>query len=218
MPYAKLIPMPTIAAILFIVAYNMCGWKNILNTCRSAPKSDIIVLFVTLIFTVVFDLVVAIGVGLVLASLLFMKRMADVTEAHNWIDVTDDEDTDPDNISLKKIPDNTRVYEINGPMFFAASDKFGYVLDDKKFHILIIRMRNVPAIDSTGVEELKNIVKRCEKRDIKVIFSHVNEQPMRAMTKAGFTERVGKDNFCDHIDTALLRAEALERSIAAAKN
>ncbi len=218
MPYAKLIPMPTIAAILFIVAYNMCGWKNILNTCRSAPKSDIIVLFVTLIFTVVFDLVVAIGVGLVLASLLFMKRMADVTEAHNWIDVTDDEDTDPDNISLKKIPDNTRVYEINGPMFFAASDKFGYVLDDKKFHILIIRMRNVPAIDSTGVEELKNIVKRCEKRDIKVIFSHVNEQPMRAMTKAGFTERVGKDNFCDHIDTALLRAEALESSIAAAKN
>jgi len=218
MPYAKLIPMPTIAAILFIVAYNMCGWKNILNTCRSAPKSDIIVLFVTLIFTVVFDLVVAIGVGLVLASLLFMKRMADVTEAHNWIDVTDDEDTDPDNISLKKIPDNTRVYEINGPMFFAASDKFGYVLDDKKFHILIIRMRNVPAIDSTGVEELKNIVKRCEKRDIKVIFSHVNEQPMRAMTKAGFTERVGKDNFCDHIDTALLRAEALESSIAAANN
>ncbi|MBQ1339041.1 MAG: STAS domain-containing protein [Ruminococcus sp.] len=218
MPYAKLIPMPTIAAILFIVAYNMCGWKNILNTCRSAPKSDIIVLFVTLIFTVVFDLVVAIGVGLVLASLLFMKRMADVTEAHNWIDVTDDEDTDPDNISLKKIPDNTRVYEINGPMFFAASDKFGYVLDDKKFHILIIRMRNVPAIDSTGVEELKNIVKRCEKRDIKVIFSHVNEQPMRAMTKAGFTERVGKENFCDHIDTALLRAEALESSIAAAKN
>ena len=218
MPYAKLIPMPTIAAILFIVAYNMCGWKNILNTCRSAPKSDIIVLFVTLIFTVVFDLVVAIGVGLVLASLLFMKRMADVTEAHNWIDVTDDEDTDPDNISLKKIPDNTRVYEINGPMFFAASDKFGYVLDDKKFHILIIRMRNVPAIDSTGVEELKNIVKHCEKRDIKVIFSHVNEQPMRAMTKAGFTERVGKDNFCDHIDTALLRAEALESSIAAAKN
>ena len=103
-------------------------------------------------------------------------------------------------------------------MFFAASDKFGYVLDDKKFHILIIRMRNVPAIDSTGVEELKNIVKRCEKRGIKVIFSHVNEQPMRAMTKAGFTERVGMDNFCDHIDTALLRAEALESSIAAAKN
>ncbi len=218
MPYAKNIPMPTIAAILFVVAYNMCGWKNIRNTIKTAPKSDVLVLFVTLIFTVVFDLVVAIGVGLVLASLLFMKRMADVTEAHNWIDITDDEDTDPDNISLKKIPENTRVYEINGPMFFAASDKFGYVLDDKKFDILCIRMRNVPAIDATGVEELKNIVKRCEKRGIKVIFSHVNEQPMKAMSKAGFIDRVGKENFCDHIDTALLRAEKLEKEIAAKRS
>ncbi|MBR4626186.1 MAG: sulfate permease [Ruminococcus sp.] len=217
MPYAKLIPMPTIAAILFIVAYNMCGWKNILYTVKTAPKSDVMVLFVTLIFTVVFDLVVAIGVGLVLAALLFMKRMADVTEAHNWVDI-DDEDTDPDNISLKKIPANTRVYEINGPMFFAASDKYRYVLDDKKkFDILCIRMRNVPAIDATGVEALNNIVKRCEKRGIKVIFSHVNEQPMKAMTKAGFTERVGKENFCDHIDTALLRAAELEKQIAASR-
>ena len=217
MPYAKLIPMPTIAAILFVVAYNMCGWKNIVNTVKTAPKSDILVLFVTLIFTVVFDLVVAIGVGLVLAAMLFMKRMADVTEAHNWVDI-DDEDTDPDNISLKKIPENTRVYEINGPMFFAASDKYRYVIDDKaKFDILCIRMRNVPAIDATGVEALKNIVKRCEKRGIKVIFSHVNEQPMKAMNKAGFTEHIGSENFCDHIDTALLRAAELEKQIAASR-
>ena len=119
MPYASLIPMPTIAAILFIVAYNMCGWRNIRNTVKTAPKSDIAVLFITLVFTVVFDLVVAIGVGLVLASMLFMKRMADVTEAHAWVDV-DDEDSDPDNILLKKIPKNTKVYEINGPMFFCG--------------------------------------------------------------------------------------------------
>ncbi len=217
MPYAKLIPMPTIAAILFVVAYNMCGWKNIVNTVKTAPKSDVLVLFVTLIFTVVFDLVVAIGVGLVLAALLFMKRMADVTEAHNWVDI-DDEDTDPDNIALKKIPANTRVYEINGPMFFAASDKYRYVIDDKtKFDILCIRMRNVPAIDAAGVEALSNIVKRCEKRGIRVIFSHVNEQPMKAMKKAGFTERVGSENFCDHIDTALLRAAKLEKQIAASR-
>ncbi|MBQ1419192.1 MAG: sodium-independent anion transporter, partial [Firmicutes bacterium] len=97
MPYASYIPMPVIAAVLFTVAYNMCQWRPFVSMVKTAPKSDIIVLFVTLIFTVVFDLVVAIGVGLVLASLLFMKRMADVTEAHNWIDVTDDEDTDPDN-------------------------------------------------------------------------------------------------------------------------
>lgn len=212
MPYASLIPMPTIAAILFIVAYNMCGWRNIRNTVKTAPKSDIAVLFVTLILTVVFDLVVAIGVGMVMASLLFMKRMADVTEAHAWIDV-DDEDTDPDNILLKKIPQNTRVFEINGPMFFAATDKYKYVLSDKNIDVLCIRMRNVPAIDATGVEALIRIVKRCERHNVKVVFSHVNEQPMKVMTKAGFIEKVGKENFCDHIDTALLRAESIEKEI-----
>ncbi|MBR6968421.1 MAG: STAS domain-containing protein [Ruminococcus sp.] len=214
MPYASYIPMPTIAAILFIVAYNMCGWRNIRNTVKTAPKSDIAVLFVTLILTVVFDLVVAIGVGMVMAALLFMKRMADVTEAHAWVDV-DDEDTDPDNILLKKIPKNTRVFEINGPMFFAASDKYKYVLSDKNIDVLCIRMRNVPAMDATGAEALMRIVKRCERHNVKVIFSHVNEQPMRVMTKAGFIDQVGKENFCDHIDTALIRAEELENEISA---
>ena len=216
MPYASLIPMPTIAAILFIVAYNMCGWRNIRNTVKTAPKSDIAVLFVTLILTVVFDLVVAIGVGMVMASLLFMKRMADVTEAHAWVDV-DDEDTDPDNILLKKIPQNTRVFEINGPMFFAASDKYKYMLSDKNIDVLCIRMRNVPAMDATGVEALIRIVKRCQRHNVKVVFSHVNEQPRRVMEKDGFIEQVGKENFCDHIDTALLRAEELEKEIAAKK-
>ncbi|MDO4863292.1 MAG: SulP family inorganic anion transporter [Ruminococcus sp.] len=211
-PLASLIPMPTIAAILFIVAYNMCGWRNIRNTIKTAPKSDIIVLFVTLILTVVFDLVVAIGIGLVLAALLFMKRMADVTEAHAWVDI-DDEETDPDNILLKKIPDNTRVYEINGPMFFAAADKYKYMLDDKNIDVLCIRMRNVPAVDATGVEALYRIVKRCERHNVKVVFSHVNEQPMKAMQKAGLVKLVGKKNFCSHIDTALLRAEEIERDL-----
>lgn len=209
MPYASLIPMPTIAAILFIVAYNMCGWKNIRSMVKTAPKSDIAVLAVTIVLTVVFDLVVAIGVGLVLAALLFMKRMADVTEAHAWIDY-DDEDTDPDNILRKKIPAHTRVYEINGPMFFAASEKFRYMLDDKGLDVLVIRMRNVPAIDAAGVDTLADIVKHCQKEKIQVVFSHVNEQPMHAMEKAGLTELVGSDNFCSHIDTALERAGVLE--------
>ena len=216
MSKASLIPMPTIAAILFVVAYNMCGWRNIHNTVRTAPKSDIAVLFVTLIFTVVFDLVVAIGVGLVLAALLFMKRMADVTEGHAWIDI-DDEDTDPDNILLKKIPENTRVYEINGPMFFAATDKFRFVLSDKNIDVLCIRMRNVPAIDASGVEMLMSVVKRCKKHNISVIFSHVNEQPMHAMEKAGFIEQIGRENFCDHIDNALIRAEEIEKNISKSK-
>ncbi|MBQ6168600.1 MAG: STAS domain-containing protein [Ruminococcus sp.] len=214
MKYAGYIPMPTIAAILFVVAYNMSGWRNIRNTVKTAPKSDIAVLFVTLVLTVIFDLVVAIGVGMVMAALLFMKRMADVTEAHAWVDV-DDEDTDPDNILLKKIPQNTRVFEINGPMFFAASDKYKYVLSDQNIDVLCIRMRNVPAIDATGVEALMRIVKRCDRHNVKVVFSHVNEQPMKAMTKAGFVDKIGRENFCDHIDTALLRAEAIENEIAA---
>ena len=213
MPYASMIPMPTIAAILFIVAYNMCGWRNIRNTIKTAPKSDIMVMLVTLVFTVVFDLVVAIGVGIVLAALLFMKRMADVTEAHAWVDI-DDEDTDPDNILLKKIPQNTRVFEINGPMFFAANDKFRYMLDDKHIDVLVIRMRNVPAVDATGVESLTRIVKRCERHNVKVVFSHVNEQPMHAMEKAGLVEVVGKENFCNHIDNALVRAEEIEKSLS----
>lgn len=213
MPYAAMIPMPTIAAILFIVAYNMCGWREIVNCIKISPKSDIAVLLITLILTVVFDLVVAIGVGIVLAALLFMKRMADVTESHDWIYI-DDEDTDPDHISLKKVPDNTRVYEINGPMFFAASDKFAYILDNTKgIDVLILRMRNVPAIDASGVEMLDKITKRCKKHQIEVVFSHVNEQPMHAMEKAGFVQRVGKENFCDHIDSALLRAEKLENVV-----
>ncbi len=213
MPYAAMIPMPTIAAILFVVAYNMCGWREIVNCIKISPKSDIAVLIITLVLTVVFDLVVAIGVGIVLAALLFMKRMADVTEGHDWIYV-DDEDTDPDHISLKKVPENTRVYEINGPMFFAASDKFNYILDKTKgIDVLILRMRNVPAIDASGVEMLDKITKRCKKHNIEVVFSHVNEQPMHAMEKAGFVQRVGKENFCDHIDTALLRAEKLENVV-----
>ncbi len=213
MPYAAMIPMPTIAAILFIVAYNMCGWREIVNCIKISPKSDIAVLILTLVLTVVFDLVVAIGVGIVLAALLFMKRMADVTEGHDWIYV-DDEDTDPDHISLKKVPENTRVYEINGPMFFAASDKFNYILDStKEIDVLVLRMRNVPAIDASGVEMLDKITKRCKKHNIEVVFSHVNDQPMKAMEKAGFVQRVGRENFCDHIDTALLRAEKLENVV-----
>ncbi len=213
MPYASLIPMPTIAAILFIVAYNMSGWRTIVNTVKSAPKSDVLILFVTLILTVVFDLVVAIAVGLVLAALLFMKQMADVSGVQDWVYV-DEEDDDPDHIELKRVPKNTKVYEINGPMFFAASDKFMYVLSDKNIDVLCIRMRNVPAIDATGVETLGKIVDICEKHKIAVVFSHVNEQPMTIMEKAGFVKRIGKKNFCSHIDAALLRAEEIEQKVS----
>ena len=211
MPYASLIPMPTIAAILFIVAYNMCGWKNIRTMLKTAPKSDIAVLLTSIVLTVVFDLVVAIGAGLVLASLLFMKRMADVTEAHTWTESADEE-TDPDNIQRKKIPARTRVYEINGPMFFAASEKYRYMLDNHDFDVLVIRMRDVPAVDAAGVETLAGIVRSCRKYGVQVVFSHVNEQPMHAMEKAGLKAEVGAENFRPHIDLALQRAAELVSS------
>lgn len=210
MPYAALIPMPTIAAILFQVAYNMSGWRTVAHHIKASPKSDVVVLLITLVLTVVFDLIVAIGVGLVLASLLFMKRMADVTDVHGWIYSSQvDEEADVDNISLKEVPSNTKVFEINGPMFFAASEKFMSVVMDTDEDVLVIRMRSVPAIDATGMLTLEKIVETCEKNNIQIIFSHVNEQPMKAMEKAGIVEKVGKENFCSHIDLALERAKQL---------
>lgn len=212
MPYASLIPMPTIAAILFQVAYNMSGWRTVAHHCKASPKSDIFVLWLTLILTVFFDLVVAIGIGLVIASLLFMKRMADVTDVHGWIYKDQlDEESDVDNINLKTVPKNTRVFEINGPMFFAASEKFLAVIDSTEEDILIIRMRNVPAVDATGILTLEKIYEKCKKDNVKLIFSHVNEQPMKAMEKSGYVEKIGKENFCVNIDAALERATNMNK-------
>lgn len=208
MPYAALIPMPTIAAILFVVAYNMSGWRGIVHTMKTAPKSDVLVLVVTILLTVIFDLVVAIGVGMVLAALLFMMRMADVTESREWQTI-DDETNDPAHIRYRKLPPQTKVFEINGPMFFAAANKYTYTLRSKDCKVLCIRMRNVLAIDATGVETLQALVTSCRERSVQVVFSHVNEQPLKAMQKAGLAAQVGEENFCPDIDAALARAAVL---------
>lgn len=205
MPYAALIPMPAIAAILFMVAYNMCGWRKFVHLCKTSPKSDIIVLVVTFVLTVVFDLVAAIEVGVLMAAILFMKRMSDVTEVAGW-KMVDDED-DPDSLSLRTVPKNTMVYEIGGPLFFGAADKILAITLDEKMNCLILRMRSVSAIDATAMHNLEGMLAECEKKHIRLIFSHVNEQPMHVMQKAGFVERVGSENFCAHIDDALKRAE-----------
>lgn len=208
MPYAALIPMPTIAAILFMVAYNMCGWRKFVYLCRTSPKSDIAVLVVTFVLTVVFDLVVAIEVGILMAALLFMKRMSDVTEVEGWKYI-DDED-DPDSLSLRAVPANTLVYEISGPLFFGAADKILAISLDEKMKCLILRMRGVSAIDATAMHNLEEMLEKCRKKKICMILSHVNEQPMRVMQKAGFVEKVGVENFCSHIDEALQRAQDLQ--------
>lgn len=208
MPFAKLIPMPCIAAILFQVAYNMSGWRNFVKLCKSSPKSDILVLLTTFVLTVVFDLVVAIEVGIVLAAILFMKRMSDVTNVEGWKYI--DEEDDPDSISLKAVPANTLVYEISGPMFFAAADKILNITLREDTRFLIIRMRGVHAIDATAMRNLEQVLEDCAKRNIQIILSHVNEQPMSVMNKAGFTKLIGEENFCPHIDAALQRAKDLQ--------
>lgn len=208
MPYAKMIPMPCIAAILFQVAYNMSGWRTFVRLCKSSPKSDIIVLATTFLLTVIFDLVVAIEVGIVCAAFLFMKRMSDVTNVEGW-KYLDDED-DLDSVSLKAVPKNTMVYEINGPLFFGAADKLLTINVDEKMNCLILRMRSVGTIDATAMHNLELLYEDCKNKQIQLVFSHVNEQPMSVMKKDGFIELVGKENFCDHIDDALKRASDLQ--------
>lgn len=205
MPYAGMIPMSTIAAILFIVAYNMCQWRTFRDLVRTAPKSDILVLIVTFILTVIFDLVVAIEIGMVLACLLFIKRMSEETHADSWV-YTDDDTPDIDE-HLQKLPLQIRVYEITGPLFFGAADAIEHIVVKDFTSCLVLRMRGVPALDSTAMNALQNLVKTCEGKGITLVFSHVNEQPMHVMEKAGFVELVGKENFQSNISAALKRAE-----------
>ncbi|MDD3173563.1 MAG: sulfate permease [Herbinix sp.] len=216
MPFAALIPMPTIAAILFMVAYNMSEWKEFVELIKISPKSDIIVLVFTFALTVIFDLVVAIEVGILMAAVLFMKRMADVAEVQSWKyiedDTTDDDMAgDDENIRLKKVPKHTLVYDINGPMFFGAADKFMNISLDSKVRVVILRMRSVPAMDVNALHALNNVLKACKKKHITLILSHVQDQPLHMMQKAGFDKKVGDNNICDNIDVALERAEKLQK-------
>ncbi|MCI9539496.1 MAG: STAS domain-containing protein [Lachnospiraceae bacterium] len=207
MPYAKLIPMPTIAAILFMVAYNMSEWRKFVSLVKTAPKSDSFVLILTFLLTVIFDLVVAIELGIVITVFLFMKRMADVTNVSEWVYPADNEATKK---NLKKVPKNTKVFEITGPMFFAAADKLLSVTGHSSHDIIILRMRSVPAMDASALNSLNSVYHACEKTNTTLIFSHVNPQPMSVMKKAGFDKLVGKENFCANIDEALKRAEKLQ--------
>lgn len=202
MPYAGMIPMPTIAAILFVVAYNMCQWRTFAHLLKTAPKSDIIVLVTTFILTVVFDLVVAIEVGMVLACLLFIKRTSEETSADSWKYVSD-EDNDE---HLQTLPLEVRVYEISGPLFFGAADIIEHIVVKDFTKCLILRMRSVPSLDITAMNALENLYNICHEKGITVIFSHINEQPLKVMKKSGFIDLVGVENFTKNINDALNRA------------
>ncbi len=206
MPYAALIPMPCIAAILFMVAYNMSGWRSFLNILKKSPKSDSAVLVLTFALTVIFDLVIAIVVGLTLAALLFMARMANEAQVREWDYLDDVEDQDG---RMRKVPDHVRVFEIVGPMFFGAADKIPHLQPDDQCRALIIRMRAVPALDITALNSLRRFCDECVRDHIQVIFSHVNEQPMSVVQKSGLFEEIGAEHFQPNIDAALAHAMEL---------
>lgn len=207
MPYAAMIPMPAIAAILFMVAYNMCQWRTFADLLKTAPKSDIAVLVLTFFLTIIFDLVVAIEIGLLVAVLLFMKRMSDVAEVRSWKYAEDEEEAEQE--KLRQLPSSINVYEISGPLFFGAAGIIGQIAVKDHAKCLILRMRSVPALDSTALNALTELYDNCTRKKITLILSHVNQQPMKVMEKAGFAQKIGSENICDNINAAIARAEAL---------
>ena len=213
MPLAQYIPMACLAGVLVVVSYGMSGWRSCLSIMRN-PKSDIIVLVTTFLLTIVFDLTVAIEVGLLAACLLFMRRMAETTEVKvicDAININEDADTENAHEESLSIPEGVEVYEINGPYFFGAGNKFEEVMNafSDKPKVRIIRMRKVPFIDSTGIHNLTNLCIMSEKKGIKIVLSGVTERVHETLTKAHFQQIVSEENICSHIDFALERAKQL---------
>lgn len=206
MPYAALIPMPCIAAILLQVAYNMSGWRTVVHQVRTAPKSDVSVLVVTFLFTVVFDLVMAIGIGMMIALVLFMKRLSDETEVRGWKYYCDE---DSEVTHMRELPRSVRVYEINGPMFFGMTDQIADISVKEFTKYLIIRMRGVPSLDASAMNALENLQEYCAENGVQLVISHANEQPMRTMERAGFVDVVGREHFLSSIDDAIAHCREL---------
>ena len=206
MPYAALIPMPTIAAILLYVAYNMSGWRNFAHLCQTASKGAVATLVLTFVLTIVFDLVVAIGVGMLITVVLFMKMVSEETEVKGWKYYCDE---NSEVTHLRELPKSVRVYEINGPMFFGMTERIADISVKDFTRYLIIRMRGVPSLDATGMNALENLYDYCSANGVSLIFSHVNEQPMKTMRRAGFVDLVGEEHFRSCIDDAIAHAREL---------
>jgi len=215
MPLAQYIPMACLAGVLVIVSYNMSGWRSFLSILKN-PKSDVIVLWVTFLLTVIFDLTIAIEVGLICACLLFMRRMAETTDVKVISDEINPEEEESDfqlgNLEHLTIPEGVEVYEINGPYFFGAGNKFEEImgaLRHRRPRVRIIRMRKVPFVDSTGIHNLTNLCMMSQGEGIQVVLSGVNPQVQAVLHKAGFDTLLGEENICSHINLALERAKQL---------
>ena len=213
MPLAKYIPMACLAGVLVVVSYGMSGWRSFAALMRN-PKSDITVLLLTFLLTIVFDLTVAIEVGLICACLLFMRRMSETTDVkavYDEIDLNVDADMERGNLEHLTIPKGVEVYEINGPYFFGAGNRFDDIMarygDRPK--VRIIRMRKVPFIDSTGLHNLENLCLMSQREGITIVLSGVNEKVEAVLRRNGFQQLLGDENICNHIDLALARANEL---------
>lgn len=210
--WAKLIPMATLAAVLIVVAYNMSEWRSFVEVFKY-PKSDIAVLLTTFLLTIIFDLTIAIQIGMILAVLLFMRRMAMVTNVGIITrELKDEEEVfDVNSIQNKKVPDGVEVFEINGPFFFGAVSKFRDTVRivENPPKIIIIRMRDVPAIDSTGIHALEQLLKETKKHGTHLILSGVHTQPLMALAQAEFIDKIGEENVHGNIDDALDRAREI---------
>ena len=207
MPLAAYIPMACLAGVLVTVSYNMSGWRTVKQLMKN-PKSDVSVLWLTFILTVIFDLTIAIEVGLVIACLLCMRRMAETTQVRVLTDeINPEEETDMEagNIEHLQIPDHVEVYEINGPYFFGMASKFEDMMNRMKERpeVRIIRMRRVPFIDSTGMHNLQNLIEMSHRNGIDVILSGVNDNVHKVLVKNGFGKLLGEDNICPNINVAL---------------
>ncbi len=215
MPLAQYIPMACLAGVLVIVSYNMSGWRSFMSILKN-PKSDVIVLWVTFLLTVIFDLTIAIEVGLICACLLFMRRMAETTDVKVISEEINPEEEDSDfqmgNLEHLTIPDGVEVYEINGPYFFGAGNRFEEImgaLHHQRPKVRIIRMRKVPFVDSTGIHNLTNLCLMSQQEGIQVVLSGVNPTVQSVLHKAGFERMLGVENICSHINSALERAKEL---------
>lgn len=217
MPLIQYIPMPCLAGILVVVSYNMSEWRSF-RAIFNNPKSDIIVLLVTFFLTVIFDLTVAIEVGVLIACLLCMKRMAETTNIKVISDEIDPAaDTDVQgNLEHLTIPEGVKVYEINGPYFFGIANRFEEMMSDMGGHpkVRIIRMRKVPFIDSTGVHNLTNMCAMCSQMGVQVVLSGVNDNVLRVLENSGVVSQLGRENICSHINLALIRSEELVKAQA----
>lgn len=210
MPLAGYIPMPTLAAILILVAYNMSNWREFVYMAKHAPKSDFTVLLITFATGVVFDLLTAVEVGVFLSAILFLRRMTSVTSIRRWSNLKDDEQYRARHPEYKEIPKHTLVYEIEGPIFFATVDNLiEQIVWKETTRVVIVRMRNVSTLDITAIRALENLLNLCRKKNVTLVFSHVLKQPYDVMKKSKFVEKVGAAHFRANIDAALVHAEEI---------